>query len=104
MGELDELIHQPLRLKLMAALHASPDPLEFSWLKKLLGATDGNLGSHLGTLEKSGYLTLEREGQGRGSRTRVSLTAVGRRAFRSHLDYLRALVEALPPDPPPTQR
>ena len=94
MADLDELIHQPLRLRLMAALHASPEPLEFSWLKRLLAATDGNLGSHLATLEKSGYVAVAREGQGRASRTRITLTPTGRRAFRSHLDYLRELVEA----------
>jgi DNA-binding MarR family transcriptional regulator len=93
-ADLDEVIHQPLRLKLMAALHASPQPLEVSWLKRLLGATDGNLGSHIATLEKSGYVAVAREGQGRGSRSRISLTAAGRRAFRNHLDYLRELVDA----------
>ncbi|MGA9090929.1 MAG: transcriptional regulator, partial [Bradyrhizobium sp.] len=45
MAELDDIIHQPLRLKIMAALNALPSGagLEFSRLKKLTGATDGNL-------------------------------------------------------------
>jgi DNA-binding transcriptional ArsR family regulator len=57
-AELDELIHQPLRLKIMAALHAErdADPVEFSRLKAVTQATDGNLGSHLTTLEKAGYV------------------------------------------------
>ena len=48
MAELDDIIHQPLRLKIMAALNALPAAagLEFSRLKKLTGATDGNLGAH----------------------------------------------------------
>ena len=79
----------------MAALHSdrAGEPLEFTWLKRLLGATDGNLGSHLATLEKSGYVALAREGQGRKGRTQVSLTPAGRRAFRSHVEFLRELVE-----------
>ncbi|MEY9747854.1 hypothetical protein ABIF65_007228 [Bradyrhizobium japonicum] len=57
MAELDDIIHQPLRLKIMAALNALPATagLEFSRLKKLTGATDGNLGAHIETLAKAGY-------------------------------------------------
>ena len=52
MAELDEIIHQPLRLRIMAALNALPAAtgLEFAKLKKLTGATDGNLGAHIETL------------------------------------------------------
>ena len=54
MAELDDIIHQPLRLRIMAALNALPagEGLEFSRLKKLTGATDGNLGAHIETLAK----------------------------------------------------
>ena len=56
----DEIIHQSLRLKIMAALHAEPrgEALEFSRLKAIVQATDGNLGSHLTTLEKAGYVAI----------------------------------------------
>ena len=95
MAELDELIHQPLRLKLMAALHAERgnEPLEFSRLKTIAQATDGNLGSHLATLEKAGYVELAKDFVGKRPRTRVAMTPAGRRAFRRHVEYLRELVE-----------
>lgn len=100
MAELDELIHQPLRLKIMAALHAErdADPLEFSRLKAVTQATDGNLGSHLATLEKAGYVAIAKDFVGKKPRTRVSLTPVGRKAFRRHVDYLRAVVEGVDGD------
>lgn len=44
----DEVIHQPVRLRVMAALTAlGPDEegLDFSRLKSLTGGTDGNLGA-----------------------------------------------------------
>ena len=43
MAEFDEVIHQPLRLKIMAALNALPEGqgMDFPRLKKLTGATDG---------------------------------------------------------------
>ena len=61
MAELDEIIHQPLRLRIMAALTALPDAqaLDFTRLKKLTGATDGNLGAHIETLSKAGYVAVE---------------------------------------------
>ena len=61
MAELDDIIHQPLRLKIMAALNALPTAtgLEFSRLKKLTGATDGNLGAHIETLARAGYVAVD---------------------------------------------
>ena len=44
----DEVIHQPVRLKIMAALTAlapSEEGLDFVRLKSLTGASDGNLGA-----------------------------------------------------------
>jgi DNA-binding MarR family transcriptional regulator len=99
-AELDELIHQPLRLKIMAALHAErdADPVEFSRLKAVTQATDGNLGSHLNTLEKAGYVEIAKDFVGKKPRTRATLTLAGRKAFRRHVDYLRAVVEGVDGD------
>jgi DNA-binding MarR family transcriptional regulator len=95
-AELDDLIHQPLRLKIMAALYAEreAEPLEFARLKAITQATDGNLGSHLATLEKAGYVEILKDYVGKRPRTRVNISAAGRKAFRRHVDYLREIVEA----------
>jgi len=91
----DEVIHQSLRLKIMATLNALPrsDKIEFSRLKALLKATDGNLGAHIGTLENAGYIAVEKDFADRKPRTRVSLTAAGRKAFAGHVAYLRELID-----------
>ncbi len=62
MATPDETIHQSLRLKIMAALYTDLDgePWEFGRLKKVTEATDGNLGSHLATLEQAGYVAIEK--------------------------------------------
>lgn len=101
MAEPDELIHQPLRLKIMAGLSAAPDrePVEFSRLKAITQATDGNLGSHLAALEKAGYVAIAKDFAGKRPRTRVSLTQEGQNAFRRHVAYLRELVESFGGDP-----
>ena len=63
MSGADEIIHQAVRLRIMAALNAlAPQTawIEFTRLKALVGATDGNLGAHLETLEKAGYIMVEK--------------------------------------------
>jgi DNA-binding MarR family transcriptional regulator len=68
--------------------------LEFPRLRALVGATDGNLGSHLTTLEKAGYVATTKDFVGRKPRTRVAITPAGARAFRDHVAYLRTVIEA----------
>ncbi len=95
MEGFDDIIHQPLRLRIMAALHAARnvEPLEFARLKRLTGATDGNLGSHLNALEGAGYLAITKDFAGKRPRTRAAITRAGERAFQAHTDCLRDLID-----------
>ena len=97
MANPDEIIHQSLRLKIMAALYAAKDlePIEFGRLKALVEATDGNLGSHLGTLEGAGYVSIEKDFVGKKPRTRASITRAGTAAFRQHTSYLRDIIDSV---------
>ena len=99
MEQPDAVIHQPLRLKIMAALKALPDreQIEFVRLRALVGATQGNLGAHIVTLEQAGYIDVEKDFVGKKPRTRVRLVRAGRRAFENYIAYLREIVEAAPP-------
>jgi DNA-binding MarR family transcriptional regulator len=96
MAELDEIIHQPLRLRIMAALNALPvaTGLEFVQLKKLTGATDGNLGAHIETLSKAGYVSVEKAFVGKKPQTTVTATAAGRGAFARHVAMLQEIIAA----------
>lgn len=96
MAELDDIIHQPLRLRIMAALNALPPSvgLEFAKLKKLTGATDGNLGAHIETLSKAGYVAIEKAFVGKKPQTTVSATAAGRAAFARHVATLQEIIAA----------
>src|SRR5436309_15683127 len=93
MAELDDIIHQPLRLRIMAALNALPPTagLEFSRLKKLTGATDGNLGAHIETVSKAGYVAVDKAFVGKKPQTTVIATAAGRGAFARHVASLQEL-------------
>ena len=96
MEQPDQTIHQPVRLKIMAALKPLPekDPIEFVRLKELVGTTDGNLGAHVSTLETAGYIAVEKDFIGKKPRTRVALTKTGRRAFADYTAYLRDIIDS----------
>ena len=95
MDQPDEIIHQPLRLKIMAALRALPesDRMEFVRLRAIVNATEGNLGAHITTLEKAGYVKVEKDFHNNRPRTRVSMTKQGRRSFQVYVDYLKDILE-----------
>jgi DNA-binding MarR family transcriptional regulator len=98
MSAPDEVIHQSLRLRIMATLNALPaqEQMEFTRLRAILAATDGNLGAHVTTLENAGYISVEKDFVARKPRTRVAATPKGRQAFARHVAFLRGLIE----DPP----
>jgi DNA-binding MarR family transcriptional regulator len=99
MEQPDPIIHQPVRLKIMAALKPLPasDPIEFVRLKAIVGATEGNLGAHITTLEEAGYVSVQKDFVAKKPRTRVAITPPGRRAFDAYLDYLREIIDTAAP-------
>jgi DNA-binding MarR family transcriptional regulator len=92
----NDVIHQAMRLRIMAALNALSSraaSIEFTRLKALVGATDGNLGAHLETLEKAGYIVVEKRFEDRKPLTRIHMSPAGRRAFAEHVAYLREILD-----------
>jgi DNA-binding MarR family transcriptional regulator len=94
MPELNSIIHQPVRLRLMAGLMALENDaqVDFSSLGKLLKLTDGNLGAHLQTLEEAGYVKIEKKFVERKPRTLISLTRKGRYEFEEHIAMLKQIL------------
>ena len=89
--ELDRLIHERLRLGIVSAL-AVNESLTFSELKTALRTTDGNLSVHARKLEDAAYITCEKSFDGRTPKTEYRLTAAGRRALKSYLDHMEAII------------
>jgi len=94
MAELNATIHQPVRLRIMAALMAlnGDAQMDFSSLGKLLKLTDGNLGAHLQTLEQAGYIKIEKMFVNRKPCTQISLTPKGRYEFEEHVAALKQIL------------
>jgi DNA-binding MarR family transcriptional regulator len=95
MHELNETIHQPVRLRIMAVLVtlAPNDQVEFTYLRKLLEVTDGNLGAHLRKLEDAGYITVQKTFIERKPRTYISATSEGRKVFDEHVAALESIIK-----------
>jgi DNA-binding MarR family transcriptional regulator len=94
MAELNETIHQPVRLRIMAALVTLEpnDEVDFTYLRDLLDVTDGNLGAHLRKLEEAGYISINKVFVERKPRTYISATAVGRKVFKEHVVALESIL------------
>ena len=94
MPEIDTIIHQPARLKIMASLMTLEpgEQVDFVYLRKILKLTDGNLGAHLTKLENAGYIKIEKTFIARKPRTFINATGKGRDAFEDHIAALEAII------------
>ena len=77
-SQLDKTIHEKGRLSIMTLLASRVEPWAFQDLKSQLDMSDGNLITHLRTLEKAEFITGEKlTGDGR-PQTLYVLTVSGR--------------------------
>jgi DNA-binding MarR family transcriptional regulator len=90
-GKLDDVIHGRLRLGIMAYL-ADAEVADFTELKEVLSATQGNLSIHLRKLEEAGYVAIDKSFVSRKPLTRIRMTPKGRKAFAAYLEAIAKLV------------
>ena len=90
--QLDRVIHEKGRLAIMSALAASPE-LSFTELRDTLTMTDGNLTTHIRTLQETGYVSVAKTYRDNRPRTTCSLTPAGRKAFAIYIDLLEQIVQ-----------
>lgn len=88
---LDPLIHERLRLAILAAL-GGHGRLTFNELKSLTGATDGNLSTHTQKLESAGYIQAAKGMFGGRNKTSYEITQHGRGALAGYLNALERLM------------
>ena len=91
---LNKIFDSRIRLGIMSAL-AVNDEVNFNELKELIDVTDGNLASHLKTLEDNAYVKVEKGFIGRKTNTTYRITKSGEKAFRNHLDALEKMIRSI---------
>src|SRR5438445_9469440 len=90
--QLDRVIHEKGRLAIMSMLAASPE-LSFTELRDALAMTDGNLTTHIRTLQEAGYVSVTKSYQNNRPHTTCSLTASGKKAFTNYINLLESIIQ-----------
>lgn len=89
---LNKIFDSRIRLGIMSAVMVN-DAVNFNELKELLQITDGNLASHLKTLEENNYIQVQKGFIGRKTNTTYAVTQQGQLAFKAHLAALEAMIK-----------
>lgn len=91
---LNKVFDSRIRLGIMSALMVNAE-VNFNELKELINVTDGNLASHLKTLEDNEYIKVQKGFIGRKTNTVYSVTKAGEKAFKNHLDALELMIRSI---------
>lgn len=81
--EIDRLVHEPARLKILAYLSLL-ESADFTFLVSRLGLTMGNLSAHISKLQEAGYIAVEKGYKGNRPQTLLSLTEKGNQAYQTY--------------------
>ena len=95
LDEVDRLIHEPARLKIIALLYVL-ESADFTFLLNQTGMTWGNFSSHMTKLEEAGYLEVEKTFKGRRPNTMLKLTEKGKQAFQTYRQQMTQFFEEVP--------
>ena len=90
--QLDRVIHEKGRLAIMSMLAASPE-LSFTEMRDALEMTDGNITTHIRTLQEAGYISVSKSYENNRPHTTCSLTAGGKKAFANYVNLLEQIVQ-----------
>ncbi len=91
---LNKIFDSRIRLGIMSALMVN-EAVNFNELKELINVTDGNLASHLKTLEEHNYIKVSKGFIGRKTNTTYSVTKNGEKAFKQHLEALEKMIRSI---------
>lgn len=88
---INKAFENRIRLGIMSILMVN-DSVDFNTLKEMLDVSDGNLASHISSLEKLEYINVTKQFIGKKPNTTYNATKTGIKAFKDHLDALEKLI------------
>jgi DNA-binding MarR family transcriptional regulator len=91
---LNKIFDSRIRLGIMSALMVN-ESMNFNELKELIQVTDGNLATHLKTLEEHSYVKVTKGFIGRKTNTTYAVTKQGEKAFKQHLEALEKMIRSI---------
>jgi DNA-binding MarR family transcriptional regulator len=91
---LNKIFDNRVRLGVMSILMVNED-VNFNDLKQMLEVTDGNLATHLQTLEENGYIKVQKGFVGKKTNTTYAVTKAGQKAFTDHISGLEKIIKGM---------
>jgi DNA-binding MarR family transcriptional regulator len=91
---LNKIFDNRIRLGVMSILMVN-DEISFNDLKQMMEVTDGNLATHLVTLEENGFIKVYKGFIGRKTNTTYSITKTGQKAFSDHIAALELMIKGM---------
>jgi len=92
LAEIEKLIHEPARLKILATLHAV-ESADFLFVERQTSLTRGNLSFHMSKLEAAGYITIIKEFVEKIPRTLLRITPEGRTALLTYIKHMQRVID-----------
>jgi DNA-binding MarR family transcriptional regulator len=90
--QLDKVIHEKNRMAIMSLL-AATRKMSFTDIRESLNMTDGNLITHIRTLQKAGYISISKSFKDKRPLTTCRLTVEGSGAFSKYVNLLEGIVK-----------
>ena len=91
---LNKIFDNRIRLGVMSILVVN-DEMNFNDLKQMLEVTDGNLATHLQTLEENGFIKVRKGFIGRKTNTTYSITKAGEKAFKDNINGMEKMINGV---------
>ena len=91
---LNKIFDNRIRLGVMSVLMVNEE-ISFNDLKQMMEVTDGNLATHLVTLEENGFIKVHKGFIGRKTNTTYSITRSGQKAFSDHITALEQMIKGI---------
>ena len=89
---LNKLFDNRIRLGVMSILMVNEE-VSFNDLKQMLEVTDGNLATHLQTLEENKFVKVHKGFIGRKTNTTYAITSDGEKSFKAHIEALEKMIK-----------
>lgn len=90
--EIDQIIHQPIRTKIITLLVRERE-CDFATIKNTLDLSDGHMTTHMKLLIAEKYVEMEKEFVNNKPKTTYRLTKLGKKKFNEYLDFLKTILE-----------
>ena len=91
--DFNKAFESKVRLGIMSVLMVN-ETVDFNTLKELLNLSDGNLASHIKSLEELNYIVVSKQFVGKKPNTTYSASKEGSKAFHAHLKSLENLIKS----------